>query len=94
MSPKRIDQNHRLIVRALRDVGASVQSLADIGKGCPDILCAFRDVNYVLEIKDGSLPPSRKKLTEDEQNWHAMWRGPVHVVESVEDALKVVGAME
>lgn len=93
MSPKRVDMNHKLIVRALRDVGASVQSLADIGKGVPDLLVARNDSMWLMEVKDGSLPPSRKRLTEDEQNWHDKWRGKVYIVESVEDALKVIGAL-
>lgn len=91
---KRVDANHVMIVKALRDVGASVQSLADIGKGCPDLLVARGDRLWLMEVKDGSLPPSRRRLTEDEANWHAMWRSKVYIVESVEDALKAVGAME
>lgn len=90
----RIDSNHREIVRALRDVGVSVQSLAAVGQGVPDLLCAYRGMNYLLEVKDGSLPPSQRKLTEDERNWIDKWRGKVSVVESVEEALIAVGVMK
>jgi hypothetical protein len=89
--PKRIDSNQPEIVKALRSVGASVQSLADLGKGVPDLLVAYRGRNYLLEVKDGSLPPSRRRLTEDEQNWHDSWRGQVVIVETIDDALKVIG---
>lgn len=89
----RIDGNQKEIVRALRDVGVSVLSLAALGKGVPDLLCAFRGVTVLIEVKDGSLPPSHRRLTPDEQNFIDLWRGKVYVVESVEAALKAVGAM-
>lgn len=90
----RVDGNHREIVDGLRNVGASVQSLATIGKGCPDILVGFRGVNYVMEIKDGSKPPSGRKLTPDEGKWHLTWRGQVCVVESLQDALIAIGVVK
>lgn len=89
----RVDGNHPEIVRALRAVGATVQSLAAVGKGCPDLLVGFRGQNYALEIKDGSKPPSARKLTPDEKRWHDEWRGRVVVVESTDDALRVIGAI-
>lgn len=87
----RIDANQQLIVHALRQAGASVHSLASEGSGCPDILVGFRQRNYLLEIKDGNKPPSARALTADEKEWHAGWHGQVAVVESVEEALTVVG---
>ena len=47
----KIDANQTEIVKALRQVGASVQSLASTGKGCPDLLVGFRGVNWLLEVK-------------------------------------------
>lgn len=84
----RVDNNHGEIVAALRAVGASVQSLASIGRGCPDVLCGYRMRHYLLEIKS---PGGR--LTEDESRWIAGWRAEVHVVDSVEDALEAIGAV-
>lgn len=86
----RIDDNHAAIVKALRAVGASVQSLAAIGKGCPDLLIGHRGLNYVFEIKDGKKPPSKCKLTPDEIAWMNKWRGKFHVVYSVDDALSIL----
>ena len=34
----RVDRNHSEIVDALRQAGASVQSLVKVGDGCPDLL--------------------------------------------------------
>lgn len=87
----KVDANQQDIVRALRDIGATVESLAPLGKGVPDLLVGYRGENLVLEVKDGSKPPSAQKLTPDELRWHQNWRGDVYVVSSVEDALSVLG---
>ena len=84
----KVDANHRDIVYALRKAGASVQSLAAIGKGCPDLLVGIAGRNLVMEVKDGNKPPSGRALTADEQQWFEMWKGKVVIVESVEEALK------
>lgn len=86
----KIDANHREIVYALRKAGASVQSLASVGKGCPDLLVGKDGQNILMEVKDGNLPPSRKRLTDDEKRWNEEWRGFVYLVESIQDALKAI----
>lgn len=87
----RIDANQPEIVAALRGVGAAVQPLHAVGKGCPDLLVSHRMVNYLIEIKDGAKPPSARRLTPDQLEWHDAWRAPVHIVTTVEDALDVIG---
>lgn len=88
----RRDGNHADLVKGLERVGASVQTLAQVGHGCPDLLVGYRGINVLMEIKDGSLAPSRKKLSITEESWHEEWRGQVCVVESLEDALRTIGA--
>lgn len=90
----RIDANHTEIVRALRDVGAGVQSLAAIGKGCPDLLVGFRGECFCLEVKDGTKKPSAQALTPDEERWEENWPGHYRVVRSVDEALRAIGALE
>jgi hypothetical protein len=92
MTFARVDANQVEIVSALRKIGCFVQSLAEIGKGCPDLLCALRGKWYVLELKDGAKPLSARRLTPDEVKWHqaALQCGPVHVVESVEQAIQII----
>ena len=86
----KIDANQTEIVKALRQVGASVQSLASTGKGCPDLLIGFRGVNWLLEIKDGQKVKSARKLTPDQIEWHESWRGRVYIVESVDQAISLL----
>lgn len=87
----KVDANQPEIVAALRGAGASVEHLHAVGGGCPDILVGHLGVNYLMEIKDGSKPPSKQKLTLDQEKWHPAWRGSVHIVKSIEDALGVIG---
>lgn len=89
----RIDANQPEIVEVLRSVGASVAITSMLGDGFPDIVVGYQDANYLIEIKDGSKPPSRRKLTPDEQEWHNLWRGSVSVANSPEEALKIIGAV-
>jgi len=90
----RVDANQPAIVKALRAVGAKVQPLHMIGRGCPDALVAFRGCWYVAEIKDGSKPPSRWELTPDEKRWHERFgaAAKVNIWHSVDEALCEIGA--
>jgi hypothetical protein len=85
----RVDANQREIVQALRDVGALVQHTHELGRGCPDLLVAFRGHLYWMEIKTPT-----GTLTADEREWHRDWAGTVYVVRSVDDALRVIGAVQ
>lgn len=86
----RQDANHQDIVNALRACGASVLDLSGVGKGCPDIAVGRHGHNWLVEIKDGSKPPSRRTLTRDEMEFMANWRGSVYVVNSVKEALELI----
>ncbi len=87
----RIDDNQAEIVKALRMVGASVQTLGQVGEGCPDILIGFMGKNLLAEIKDPSKPPSKRKLNARQEKWHREWNGQVTVIETVQDAFRLLG---
>lgn len=86
----RIDENQPAIVQALRDVGASVQPLHAVGKGCPDLLVGWRGTNYLVEIKNPAKPRADRQLTSDQVEWKYRWCGTVHLVESIEQALALL----
>ena len=86
MRRAKVDRNHALIVAALRGVGCSVQSLAMVGKGCPDALVGRDGRNYLLEIK----ADEKSRLRAVQADWCASWRGSVATVRTVEEALAVV----
>lgn len=87
MTRGRTDANHGEIVKALRQVGASVQDLSQVGGGCPDIAVGHHGLTLMLEIKDGAKAPSARKLTPDQAIWHNNWQGHVAVVSSVDEAM-------
>lgn len=89
----KIDRNQPEIVSALRAAGVTVQPLHSVGMGCPDLLCGFKGRNVLLEVKDGARPPSERRLTDAQVEWHAGWRGDVAVVETIEQALTAVGRL-
>ena len=89
----RLDANHNDIVNAYRAVGVFVQSLAAVGGGCPDLLCSYRGLWFVVEVKDGEKVPSKRRLTDDEQKWHVASHATVHVVNSVEEALQSLNTL-
>jgi hypothetical protein len=90
----KVDRNQAEIVKALRQIpGVSVQPIHTIGKGCPDLLCGVRGVNLLMELKDGDLPKSARKLSADEHEFYRNWNGQYAIVESIDDALRLVKAV-
>ena len=92
----RIDKTQAEIVSALRSVGATVQSLADVGKGVPDLLVGYRNVTLLFEVKGTASirrhPPDG--LLPDQKRWHAAWSGsPVQIVTDTTDALEALGVI-
>lgn len=90
----RKDANQTEIVNHLRRCGVSVFVTHTLGGGFPDIVCGFRGKNYHFEIKDPAQPPSKRRLTDDEQKHHHEWRGQVEIIETAEDALWIMGALD
>jgi hypothetical protein len=82
-----VDTSQKPIVDALRKIGASVQILSAVGKGCPDLLVGWHGRNTLLECKTGN-----DKLNQMQVGWHETWAGQVAVVRTPEEAqLAVIG---
>ena len=95
MRAAKIDANHEAVVLALRAIGATVQSLAGVGKGVPDLLVGFQNQTILMEIKDGNKSPSARLLTEDQLRWHGNWNGgALAVVDSPDAALRIIGVLK
>jgi len=86
----RVDRNQNEIVEALRRIGCSVAVTSGVGVGFPDLVVGYRGANYLIEIKDGSKPPSEQKLTPDQQDFKALWRGQYAVVNTPEKAIDYI----
>lgn len=72
----RRDANHKDVGDYLRNLGWSVLDLADAGDGVPDYAVGKPGFAALIEVKDGSKPPSARKLTEKEQKVRDGWQGP------------------
>ena len=90
----KLDVNHLEIVATLRKCGASVVSMATLGGGVPDLLVGYNGRVCLMEVKDGTKPPSQRQLTEDQMRFHREWRGgSIAIVDSVDAALRILKIM-
>ena len=92
MRAAKVDRNHKEIVEALRDYGAFVINTSQL-KNAFDILVCYQGKIFIMEIKDGSLPPSKRKLTEGEIKCKQGVNDAgckYHIVHSVYEALTLI----
>ena len=89
----RTDSNQQEIVAALRKRGAVCLITSQL-KNCFDILVCHNSNVYLVEIKDGNLPPSARKLTKGEQQFKEKVESvgvKYHVITSVDEAISMIG---
>jgi len=88
MTYARIDTNHKEIVKALREAGATVVSLASMKHGCPDLLCGYNGETILMEIKRDA----KAKFTPDQLDFLGKWKGgAISRVDSVDAAIRALG---
>ena len=87
---RRVDGNHAEIKRALRAVGCDVFDASRFGGSFPDLVVGRNNRSMLLEVKDGSKPPSARKPSEGQESFAANWRGHYALVTSVEEAIDAV----
>lgn len=85
----RTDANQSEIVSLFRAAGWSVLIVSQLKKCC-DIFVSKGGRTIAIEIKDGSKPPSARKLTSGELDFKNTWLGEWVLVESVEDAIEII----
>jgi Holliday junction resolvase len=91
MTYARVDTNHKEIVKALRDAGATVVSLAAMKHGIPDILVGYAGETILMEIKKDS----KAKFTPDQLEFMGKWKGgAVSRVDSVDAAIRALGIIQ
>lgn len=90
MRAARRDANEIAIVNALRACGAVVRYVTQ-GDGIPDLLVGYNGYTILVEVKDGSKPPSARKLSPAEEKFFMEWEGGMLAkVESVQEALDIL----
>jgi Holliday junction resolvase len=88
MTYARIDTNHKEIVKALREAGATVVSLAAMKHGCPDLLVGYAGETVLMEIKRDA----KAKFTPDQLDFLGKWKGgAISRVDNVDAAIRALG---
>jgi hypothetical protein len=83
---RRKDTNQDAIVAALRSEGYYVYDTHNLGCGFPDLLVVDAERRAVLlEVKNG-----KEKLSPEEETFHNVYPGWLHVVRSPDEALEVM----
>ena len=92
--PTHRDANHKEIVQAFEACQCLVWDASNIGGGFPDLIVqrlhphTGTPQTFLVEIKDGSKSPSRRKLNPLQKAFHSIWH--CDVVETPEDVLKLL----
>ena len=89
---KKVDANQPEIVKAFRTLGATVEPMHTVGRGFPDLCVAIPGKTFLVEVKDGTKPPSAQKLTAAQVEFHATWPDKIEIVTSVDDVARIMGA--
>lgn len=87
--PRRQDTNHAAIAEAFRRIGFCVRNTHMVGDGFPDLCIAKSGRTALVEIKDGTRPPSQRRLTDAEISFIESWPGLVFVVETIDHVLTI-----
>lgn len=89
----KVDDNQRDIVAAFRAIGFSVAVTSSAGQGFPDLVVGAYGLNVLVEVKDGSKTPSRRRLTACQSDFRAAWHGWYEIVENVAQAVALAARM-
>ena len=91
---KRKDDNHNEIAQVFTDLGCLVFDTSMVPKFVDIVVQRRKPCNghietLLVEVKDGSKPPSQRRLTKDQVPLHAVWN--IHIVECVQDVYELLG---
>jgi len=89
---KKVDANQPEIVATFRALGAKVAITSSAGDGFTDLVIQFHYPyglrTHLVEVKDGSKPPSERKLTPKQVIFHSIFE--CHIVETVKDVFELL----
>lgn len=84
----RKDNNHTEIVAVLRKLGWSVVDLSTLGQGVPDLVIGDASHGaHMVEVKNRHTSYGRSGLSKRQVRWRDSWKGIVHIVRTIDDAL-------
>jgi Holliday junction resolvase len=88
---KKVDANHSVIVKALRDLGCSVFDTSRVAGGFPDLVVGKNSKTALVEVKSDA----KAKFTAAQQLFILNWKGStVCRIHDVEGAINLVKTLE
>ena len=81
MRARRVDANLSEIVAAFRKLGCSVW----VCNSEVDLVIGYGGISALVEVKDGSKPPSHRKLTPAQTEFRRWWTGGIRLVQDLDD---------
>lgn len=87
----KVDDNQSEVVKLFRKLGWCVLITSQL-KNCCDIIVSKNGRTVAVEIKDGSKPPSARKLSDGELEFRAKWKGEYALVETIDHVIEVNNA--
>ena len=88
---QRSDGNQTDIVKRYRAHGASVDVVSQWRPY--DLIVAVMTIVDLVEVKDPAQPPSGRKLTDNERDFHEKWPSPIKIILTIDDVDAHVMAM-
>lgn len=73
----KLDANHNEVREHLEKNGYTCFSTAQLGHDFPDLIVARDKFTGLVEVKDGSKPPSRRKVSHGQESFRKTWPGIV-----------------
>ena len=87
---RRVDVNHSLIVKTLRELGCSVFDTSRVAGGFPDLVVGRNGKTVLVEIK----ADEKAKFTPAQEAFMLNWNGStVSRIDSVEAAIRLVNLL-
>ena len=86
---KKTDGNHEAVKAELKAAmpEISVHDSSHAHGGFPDLVIGLFGRNHLVELKDGTKPPSRRRLTNAQVGVHTNWQGNVWVCHTASEVL-------
>jgi hypothetical protein len=90
------DANHQSVVDRIQSLGWSVLDLSKYGAPVDIAIGKLGRSGLAAlgEIKDGSKPPSKRKLTKEGEDLFKRWEGPIFIFTSPDDAQSQLACFE
>lgn len=88
---RKVDVNHSLVVKTLRDLGCSVFDTSRVAGGFPDLVVGKNNKTILVEIK----ATEKSKYTPSQELFMMHWKGSaVARIDSVDAAIRLVNLLD